>query len=41
MHGTWIAKFGSWVARKETFERIVEPAIADMQVESSFGSLHR
>jgi len=41
MRGTWFVKIGSWIARKETFERMVAPAIADMQVEASYGRLHR
>jgi hypothetical protein len=41
MRGTWFVKIGVWIARKETFERMVAPAIADMQVEASYGRLHR
>ena len=41
MRGAWLMKVGSWIARRETFERMVAPAIADMQVESDYGRLHR
>jgi hypothetical protein len=40
MRGSWLAKFGRWIARQETFEKMVAPAISDMQVEASFGRLH-
>jgi hypothetical protein len=39
--GRWLIRIGGWIARKETFERMVAPAIADMQAEASFGSVHR
>lgn len=41
MQGAWLVRIGRWFFRKETFERMVGPAIADMQAEASFGSLHR
>jgi len=36
--GEWLARLGARIARKETFEHMVSPAIADMQFESR---LHR
>jgi hypothetical protein len=39
--GKWLIRIGGWIARKETFERMVAPAIADLQAEASFGSVHR
>jgi hypothetical protein len=39
--GRWLLRIGAWIARKETFERMVEPAVADMQAEASLGSAHR
>jgi hypothetical protein len=41
MPGSWLKRLGSWMCHKETFERMVAPAIADMQAEASIGSLHR
>ena len=41
MRGSWLVKFGSWIARQETFEKMIAPAISDMQVEASCGRLHR
>jgi hypothetical protein len=41
MTGTWLIRIGNWVARKDTFDRIVAPAIADLQVEASLGFVQR
>ena len=41
MRGAWLVKFGRWIARQETFEKTVAPAISDMQVEASCGRMHR
>lgn len=41
MTGTWLIRIGNWIARKDTFDRIVAPAIADLQVEASLGFVQR
>jgi hypothetical protein len=41
MPGTWLIRIGRWMSRKETFERMVAPAIADMQAEAAFGTIRR
>jgi len=41
MRGILLVRIGQWIARKETFERMLAPAIADMQIEASYGRLHR
>lgn len=41
MPDAWLIRIGGWIARKETFERLVSPAIADMQAEASLGQVNR
>ena len=41
MSGRWLVKIGKAITRRETFERMMAPAIADMQLEESLGRLHR
>lgn len=41
MAGRWLIRIGGWVTRRETFERMLAPAIADMQAESSRGRFRR
>jgi hypothetical protein len=37
MSGAWLASFASHLVDDETFERVVSPAIADLQLEAADG----